>query len=122
MSVVFPQILGFQMPPVSLPINSHIIHHRANICGGCLLATEGNIVLSGYKHLRLEGKVVVVCPKVLLVGQSGAIEDACFKRERQALADSLGDRSSDIADIADLLGDERAVGEILKMRRTRRVD
>ena len=67
--------------------------------------------------MRLEGEVVIVGPVVFLIGQSRPVEYPSFQCDRKTAAEGPRRGGSDVAYVADLLGDKGAVGEVLQVGR-----
>ena len=72
--------------------------------------------------LRLERIVEPSGPKILLRGQPRTVENARLEHHRHTPPEPPAERRPDVAHVPRLLGDERAVGEILLVGRTVGVD
>ena len=61
-------------------------------------------------------------PEVLLVGESRPVEHTSLHNDRESHAESVAQARTHIAHVANLFGDERAVGKVLLVGRAMGVD
>ena len=90
--------------------------------GTYLLGAQRQIEALREEHLRLGGEIHLLCPIILLVCQSGTIEQSSLKDYRYTDIETVAEGGTDVAHVTHLLGDERTVGKILLVRRTMGID
>lgn len=120
--VTLAEVLALDMPAARFVITAEVVHLDLRGARISPLEAGGQMEPAGQQQLCLERKVVIRGPEILLIGQPRTVEDAGFECERTPLEKSVADRGPDVPHIADLLGDERPVGEVLQMGRAVGVD
>ena len=120
--VVLVEILRLYVPSVLMPVGASVVHHHVGVVGLYLLRAQREVESVRHEQLRLSREVHVLCPEVLLVGQSRPVEESGFEHDREAHIERVSQRRTHIAHVAHLLGYERAVGEILLVGRAVGVD
>ena len=121
-AVVLVEIFGLYMPSVGVIVCAKVVHHRGVALGAYLLCTERDVETLGQEELCLGREVDRLGPIVLLVGQSGAVEQSRFKYNGIGSFKGIAQGGAYVAHVAHLLGNERAVGKILLMGRAVGVD
>ena len=121
LAVMLVKILCLSNETALVEGDTAIIHRYRNIRRLNLLGTQHQI------HIRKEelslGRIVnTLGPVILLVGQARTVEDTGIHHDREAYIPGVSDFSTHVAHVTYLLGDERTVGEILRMRRTVSID
>ena len=101
--------------------NTRIIHIDGDIRRLDFLRTQHEIHIRE-EELRLGRIVDALGPVILLVGKTRAVEHTRIHDDREAHIPGITHLSTDITHITHLLGDKRAVGEILLMRRAVRIN
>ena len=86
------------------------------------MCAQCHVEALGQEELGLGREVDLLCPVVLLVGQSRTIKQSSLKYYRRLTLELISQRCTHIAHITHLLGYERAVGEVLLMGRAVGID
>ena len=121
LAVMLVKILSLSNETTLVEGDTAIIHRYRNIRWLDLLGTQHQV------HIRKEelslGRIVdALGPVILLVGQTRTVEDTGIHHDRETYITGVSDFGTHVAHVAHLLGNERAVGEVLLMRRTVSID
>ena len=101
--------------------NAAIVHGDGNIRRLDFLRAQHHVHVRE-EELQLSRIVHALGPVVLLVGQARAIEYTSVQDDREPHVPSVAHLGTHVAHVAHLLGYERAVGEVLLMRRAVSID
>ncbi len=117
LAVMLVKILSLSNETALVEGDTAIIHRYRNIRWLDLLGAQHQV------HIREEelslGRIVnALGPVILLVGQTRTVKDTGIHHDRETYIPGVSDFGTHVAHVAHLLGDERAVGEVLLMRRT----
>ena len=121
LGVMLVEVLSLGDETTTMEGQACVIHRDRDIGWLDLLRAQHEVDVREEK-LRLGGIVDALGPVVLLVGQARAIEDTGVHHDREANVPGIAHLGTHVTHIAHLLGDERAVGEVLLMRRAMRID
>lgn len=99
-----------------------VIHHDCGMVGLDFLRAHHDVQAYGQQELGFSGEVDAIGPEILLFCQARAVEHACLQDDRKANVSLVGYLRAHVTHIAYLLGDERAIGEVLLVWRAMRVN
>ena len=110
------------MPTLRVPVGSSVIHHHTRVVGANFLHAEREVKAAGEEQLSLGREIDALGPIVFLSGQSATVEQSRLKHNGETNVHVISHGSTHVAHIANLLGDERTVSEILLVGRAVRID
>ena len=117
LAVMLVKILSLSNETALVEGDTTIIHRYRNIRWLDLLGTQHQVDIRK-EELSLGRIVNALGPVILLVGQTRTVKDTGIHHDRETYIPGVSDFGTHVAHVAHLLGDERAVGEVLLMRRT----